>query len=636
MAVERMKFVNIAGKISEMDEFVVHSIVPFDIQLENAMYILDTVKGLHPFSEENPYERLNQKVTELINVLDYKLEFDPTKACVLMPVSLIEPEIDGYERQLETIQRISRSLKEDLFHKKEVRKQIVPIENLEIEVDKMFNFKYMKFRFGKMPKDSYNKLFVYIKNLDTLAYKVSEEHDNVYLVYFTPGSLQGNIDSLFASLFFERIRISDDVKGYPKEALARLDDEIEELENRIEMLDNDSKAFVERNLERLQDLYNFTIQLNEVFEVRRFAVRSREAFYLTGWIPESQAKDFEELVDKTELVTCIFEDDTSIKKAQPPTHLKNWKFFRPFEALINMYGTPSYNEIDPTLFVGVTYLLFFALMFGDVGQGIVIALMAFVFYKKFNMEVAKLGIYLGIGSTISGIFYDSVFGFEGIISGYTKIPTIHVMDHQLEVLGAGIALGVILIIISMMLNIINKYKQEDIGKLLFDRNGIAGFVLYIGIIGVVITVALGGNVSIFVILLFLFAPLIVIFLAHPLENLLKHHEHIFPEDKTGFFIEAFFELVETLIAILSNTVSFMRVGAFALNHVGFFMAFHSLADIVQGTGSIFVMIFGNILIIVLEGLIVGIQGLRLEYYELFSKFFDGDGVEFKPFKIKGN
>jgi V/A-type H+-transporting ATPase subunit I len=94
-------------------------------------------------------------------------------------------------------------------------------------------------------------------------------------------------------------------------------------------------------------------------------------------------------------------------------------------------------------------------------------------------------------------------------------------------------------------------------------------------------------------------------------------------------------MIETLLSILSNTMSFMRVGAFALNHVGFFMAFHALADIVGGTGSIVVMFFGNILIIALEGLIVAIQGLRLEYYELFSKFFEGNGTEFKPFKIKG-
>jgi V/A-type H+-transporting ATPase subunit I len=635
VAVERMRFVNIAGKISEMDEFVINSIVPYDIQLENAINILDTVKGLYPFSEENPYERLNGKVSELLKVLDHKMEYDPTKTCALMPVSLLEPEIDGYERQLETIQKIRRNLKADLEHKKEIRKQIVPIQNLEVEVDRMFKFKYMKFRFGKMPKESFDKLFSYIKNLDIIAYQVSEEHDSVYLVYFTPRMMQGNIDSLFASLFFERIRISEDVKGYPKEALQRLDEEIEELENRVAMLDKDSKEFVERNFDRLQELYNFTIQLNEVFEVRRYAVRSKEAFYLTGWIPESQVESFGAMVNNTKHVTCIFEDDSAVKKAKPPTKLKNNKFFRPFESLIEMYGTPSYNELDPTPFVGITYILFFALMFGDVGQGLVIALISYLFYRKAKKEVIKLGIYLGIASAITGVIYDSIFGFEGIIGEATGLPTVHVMEHQMEVLGFGIGLGVLVITIALIFNMINKYKQDKLAKLLFDRNGLAGFIFYMAFVYIAISVIMQWNIPAYIIILFMIGPLVIMFMAHPLENIMKRHKYIFPEDKSGFVIETFFEMVETIIAVISNTVSFMRVGAFALNHVGFFMAFHALADIVDGTGSIFVMIFGNVLIIILEGMIVGIQGLRLAYYEMFSKFFEGDGQAFKPFKIKG-
>lgn len=639
MAVEKMRFVNIAGRISEMDDFVINTIVPFDIQLENALHILDSVKGLYPFSEVNPYERLNKKVADLISVLDHDLSYDPTKTCGIMPVSLLEPEIDGYERQLETIQKISSSLKSDLAHKKEIRKQLVPIKKLEIEVDKMFKFKYMKFRFGKMPKDSYKKLNTYIETLDTLAYKVSEEYESVYLVYFTPRSQQGNIDSLFASLFFERIRISGDVKGLPGIALTKIDDEIEELENRIGMLDKDSKEFVERNFERLQELYNFTIQLNEVFDVRRFAVRSKDAFYLTGWIPITQVYDFNAMVDTLKNVTCIVEDDYAVKKSSPPTKLKNNKFFQPFEELVKMYGTPSYNELDPTPFVGITYMLFFGLMFGDVGQGVIIALAGFLLYKKTQNNYGKLAIYLGIMSIISGVFYGSLFGNEEILrEALPFIPMINPMENKIPILIATIGLGAVLLVIAMILNIINSYKQEKYGKLLFDRNGVAGLVLYLALAYVILSSVNGSDISIIVILLFIIAPLIIILFAHPLANWLEKKKNIFPEEG-GFFIEAIFELIETMIAIASNTVSFIRVGAFALNHVGFFLAFHALSDIVgesAGTpGSIAVMIFGNILIIVLEGLIVSIQGLRLQYYELFSRFFEAEGIEFKPFKIKG-
>lgn len=634
MAVEKMKFVNIAGPIADMDQFVINTIVPFDIQLEKADRILASVKGVYPFSEENPYERLNQSVADLIKVLNHDISYDSSKTCALMPVSLLEPEIEGYERQLETIQKISRSLKEDLAHKKEIRKQLVPMQNLDINIDRMFTFKYMKFRFGKMPKESFKKLSNYIQELDTIAYEVSQEKESVYLVYYTPRSQQGNIDSLFASLFFERIRISGEVKGKPGDALQKLDDEIEELENRINMLDEDAREFVERNFERLQELYNFTIELNEVFEVRRYAVRSKEAFYMTGWIPKSQVKDFMLVVDKLPKVTCVVEDDDAVTKAKPPTHLKNLKIFEPFEELVKMYGTPSYNELDPTPFVAITYVIFFGVMFGDLGQGLVIALLSFIYYRKTHMNLIKIGIYLGIVSAITGFIYGSFFGNEHLLRElFPGVPMIDSMANKMPLLLTSVAFGALLLIIAMILNMINKFKQEKFGKLLFDRNGLAGLVFYLALIDLIMSMVMDRNVSVFTIVIFLVAPFFVMMFAHPLENLLERKSHIFPKEG-GFLIEAIFEMVETLLAIVSNTLSFMRLGAFALNHVGFFLAFHALADIVGGSGSIAVMIFGNILIIGLEGLIVLIQGLRLQYYELFSKFFEGDGREFIPFKIK--
>jgi len=635
MAVEKMRFVNIAGRISDMDNFIIHMIVPFDIQLENAMSIFDSVKGIYSFSEPNPYEELNRDVTELLNVLDRDMSYDPTKSCALMPVELLEPEVESYERQLETVQKISRSLKADLAHKKEIRKQLVPIQNLEVEVSKMFTFTYMKFRFGKMPKESFQKISSYIETLDTIAYQLSEENDFVYLVYFTPGSQQGNIDSLFSSLFFERIRLSGEIKGIPRVALKKIDDEIEELENRITMLDNDSKGFIERNFDRLQELYNFTIQLNEVFDIRRYAVRSHDAFYMIGWIPNSQVDEFNKMVEGFKSITCIIEDDKDVKKSSPPTKLLNNKFFKPFEELVEMYGIPSYNELDPTPFLAITYMLFFGLMFGDVGQGIVIASIGYYLFKKFDNNYGKLAIYLGTMSMISGFLYGSFFGNEEIIGELLPfIPSINPMDYKIPILIGTVGLGAILLIFAMILNIINSFKQQRIGKMLFDRNGIAGLVLYLSLAYVVLTNVSGGFVPLYLIILLIVGPLIIILFAQPLTNWLEKKKEIFPKEG-GFFIEAIFELIEAIIAIASNTVSFIRVGAFALNHVGFFLAFHALSDIVGGVGSIAVMIFGNLLIIVLEGLIVSIQGLRLQYYELFSRFFEGEGIEFKPFKIKG-
>lgn len=120
----------------------------------------------------------------------------------------------------------------------------------------------------------------------------------------------------------------------------------------------------------------------------------------------------------------------------------------------------------------------------------------------------------------------------------------------------------------------------------------------------------------------------------PLTALLFRQPAVYHEGKKEYYIEGGFDLVETLLSLLSNTISFIRVGAFALNHVGLFLAFTTMANLSnnRAIGAV-ILIAGNIIIIGLEGLIVFIQGLRLEYYELFSKYYTGDGIAYSPFKL---
>ncbi len=107
-----------------------------------------------------------------------------------------------------------------------------------------------------------------------------------------------------------------------------------------------------------------------------------------------------------------------------------------------------------------------------------------------------------------------------------------------------------------------------------------------------------------------------------------------PHEKGIYFVEAGFDLFETVLSFLSSTVSFVRVGAFALSHAGLSLAVWTLVNMMKGAGGIIVIILGNALTIGLEGLIVGIQCMRLEYYEMFGRFYAGEGSEFKPIKVK--
>ena len=165
---------------------------------------------------------------------------------------------------------------------------------------------------------------------------------------------------------------------------------------------------------------------------------------------------------------------------------------------------------------------------------------------------------------------------------------------------------------------------------MFSENGIAGLLFYLTVIGSVVYYFIAGKliVSMNILIVICLIELTVILFKDKLEKIVTRKK----EETKSSVAEQIFELIETLLSFVSNTISFVRLAAFAINHVGLCMAVYILANMISGVGNIAVAIIGNVIVIVLEGLIVAIQVLRLEYYELFSRFYSGDGKPYTPIK----
>ena len=143
----------------------------------------------------------------------------------------------------------------------------------------------------------------------------------------------------------------------------------------------------------------------------------------------------------------------------------------------------------------------------------------------------------------------------------------------------------------------------------------------------------GKNLNIAALIFLIIIPLLLIFLQEPLSRIVARRRDIMPENKGEYFTESSFELLEILLNYVTNTISFIRVGAFALIHAGMMMVVWEFGDMMSGAGSIILLIFGNLFVMGMEGFLVGIQVLRLEFYEMFGRFFDGEGKAFRPFDI---
>ena len=198
-----------------------------------------------------------------------------------------------------------------------------------------------------------------------------------------------------------------------------------------------------------------------------------------------------------------------------------------------------------------------------------------------------------------------------------------------------VALGMGVIVVTMILNIINSIRAHDPEKTWFDTNGVAGLVFYLALASVIVLFMTGHALPAGILLAVMFGiPLLVMFFKEPLTAIVEKKAQKIQGGAGMFIIQGFFEMFEVLLSYFSNTLSFVRVGAFAVSHAAMMEVVLMLAGYETGQASSvnwIVVVLGNLFVCGMEGLIVGIQVLRLEYYELFSRFYRGTGREFRPY-----
>lgn len=630
MSVLKMKLINIAGPRRKFEEIVLKYIINNDVHLEDAQLVLESINGLFPFMEENLYNKPLDDIDELnkyFNIIIKKLS--KNKISSIINKDDIQTQIEKYiskiKNKVDTHNDSIDEAKEKIAANTQIINQMIPVLDLDINMDDLFHFDYVKFRFGKLSSDNYRKLKRYIRDLDVLLITNQITEDTVWLSYFIPALITEKIDSIFASLFFERIRLAGGIEGTPKQVQELLTKESEKLNKKIEFENKEFDEFINSEMEEFQKKYTEIHYLHKVNEIKVYAAHTIESFYIVGWVPEKKANEIKRALLKDNEMMYIEEDADDVKHTNPPTKLKNRRLIAPFEALITMYGLPTYNTIDPTSFVAITYTLMFGIMFGDVGQGLLFLLAGLYIALIKKKSFGAIVINIGASSTVFGFIYGSVFGNEEIIKPLWASP-LHNINTMLYL---SVVMGVFLIVVAMIMNIINRIKTKDYGQLFFSKNGIAGFLIYVGAIIFVLNFIITGKViaSVVLIILFFVLPMIAIFFEKQLIQKLEKSKNKHQEKNS--FVESFFELFEAILGFLSNTISFVRIGAFALNHAGLSLAVWTLYNMNDSAGGkIIVLILGNLLIIGLEGLIVAIQCLRLQYYEMFSRFFSGNGHKF--------
>lgn len=645
MAVEKMTMMNIIGNISDVDNVLKDIILSskvnlvsalsqiednsfvFNVKDENLEKVID-LNYITSFSRDKGYEELLKKGEELEEVLNIKSNYLNLNLKDNMDIGEISQIIDNIYKEVKEPSEILKSTKEELEKIENFYKNFSEIRDINTPIESLRELSYFDFRFGILSKEDRIKLKKNYDNiLAVILHTGTGREGEVYLVLY-PSNIREEMNRILKSLNFKEIQVQNEYKGTPIEMIEYLRDKKERLKRDIDSLEKTLWNLREVHKDTIISLVNQLRTKEKIEDIKEELARSNKFFYLSGWVSKKDKEIIGEMLKEYKDILVIFKDETDLT---PPTKLRNIWIFKPFESLVKMYGMPSYNELDPTPFLSLSYMFLFGAMFGDLGQGAILLLGGMLLSRK-NKMFGGLLSRLGASSMIFGILYGAVFGIETIIPALLIKP----FENINTILVSAIFVGIALILISYIYGMINSIKRKDMEDGLFGKEGLAGFLFYLCLL-----ILIGGNLLKKPILsMELGAVIIILCMAvmifkQPLTHLIKGKRPLHGEDITGYYIESVFSIIETLLSMLSGTVSFIRVGAFALTHVGLFIAFETIGHMIGTTaGNIIVLIIGNIVIIGMEGLIVFIQGLRLQYYELFSRYYKGEGKEFKPVNIK--
>jgi len=434
--------------------------------------------------------------------------------------------------------------------------------------------------------------------------------------------------------------------GVPSETIQHLRASRENLNEQIEDLAREKADLASNNLELLREARDVALTELSMLDAYRQFGGTETSCIIQGWIPSERIQ----LLKDNILAVCaalvrIHEDTQRILPGvHPPVLMRCPAWLKPFQSLVSAIGLPSYSEIQPTPFFAVSYALFFGAMFGDVGHGAVLLAVSFLLKHRMQSEdassVGTLLRWLSISSIFFGLLYGSVLGMETILPALWVRP----MENPVTVMGAGIALGACLMILGTGINLANKILARDWEGFIFDKFGLLSTWTYMGCL---ITIALmlwkpawakGYNQQLAMGSLLVALPFALLLFSGPIRWLAWSHcrkeENLFEASLEGILIA-----MEAVNGFLVNTISFIRVGAFALSHA---ILSYCMMEIVHTMDSIpggifvkpLVFLGGNTLILLLEGMIVAIQVLRLQYYEFFSKFYVGGGEAYHPFELE--
>jgi V/A-type H+-transporting ATPase subunit I len=588
------------------------------------------------------YATLERQLLATMKALDVE-EGSPSSADLVsvVQVEAVRPSAERLEQEVERVVEELADEQKELEQLQGYIRQLELIANIDVEVSALRNLRYVFSMLGTMPVDNMERLGTSLARIPSVLLALRQDNHQAAVLLLGTRQNADILERAARSAYLNPLNLPDDYRGTPRVIIEALSTDVRQIQRRIAEQKSTVTELRETHGEQLRTLL-WRVRASRMLSdaMARFG-KLRYTYLIVGWVP---ASDLDALTRRLkqiseEILIATSQSRRGQVDRDVPVALDNPGILRAFQQLVTTYGRPRYEEVDPTFLLTLTFPLLFGAMFGDVGHGLVLTLLGGLLASH---KLRALRSLAGVGPIVTacglvatgfGFLYGSVFGLENVLPALWIRP----MENIIQILAVTIIAGVVLLSVAFLTGILNAWIAHDWGRLLFSHNGIAGLVLYWSLIGLVVGVFVQGfSVPSLVFVTSASISGLGVMLSGLLGRLIARQRPLIQDSLGTYAVQVVFELFETLISFLSNSLSYVRVGAFAVAHGGLSAVTFILAEMVspsQGVGYWVVVVLGNLFIIGFEGMIVGIQTLRLEYYEFFSKFFTGGGTRYTPFSL---
>jgi len=633
-------------RITEVDRDIGPQVEEMTSQVAEAMIteIRRRIEGIFAMVDDRPPSGADLKVEDLQAV---DLE-ETTKI------------LDTLAASVQTIRDRQSARQQEILRLEDIERQLHLFGSLSEVVEARSQYSYLSIQTGSIRKVLVESFDQALGEIPNVKMELGTQDNQALLLLITMKRDEGLANRILDKFGWTDVHLPSEIVGKKDQVQENLREKLELLKNEQEELKSKVESLIREKRPALEQMWT-NLRLNELYaRVQSFFSKTSRTVIFSGWLPSGKRPVLAEAIRRVTDGRCYLEWHQPREAEQPasvPVQMSNPKFLSPFQMLVTNYSIPEYGTIDPTPLVAVAFLIMFGLMFGDAGHGavlLVLGLLGSLLYKGARSGVRNLLhliAYCGGAAVVAGVLFGSYFGmqwfaplwfdYHGVVSGHGGGGLV---TDVYGILVITIYFGIAVIALGLVLNWINCVVKGRWLHLIFEKGGlIGGWIYAAGVYTARYFVSHdyrqlpGSGFLVYLIGI----PVLVLTLKPVLEYSLhkprKPFTLLMPVD---FLMEWIVEILEIFSGYLANTLSFMRVAGLGIAHVSLMIAFFSIAEMLSGPsggytiGSYLVLVAGNALVILLEGLSAGIQSLRLNYYEFFSKYFSGSGRAYAPVTLK--